>query len=109
MPRTSERSRRSRSRSSARRRGATPPAAVRATSACGGDLDAAYLPFTPFYVVNALEVEGNAAIQAWLLRRPEVDRVLLSPQLRPVPTMPAPQADRVEVDGRPQPNIAAIG
>jgi len=83
--------------------------ADRTQAALRRDLADLYLPFTPFYLVNALEVEGNAAIQAWLLRRPEVDRVLLSPQLRPVPTVPAPQADRVEVDGRPQPNIAAIG
>ncbi|HET8661961.1 MAG TPA: S8 family serine peptidase [Micromonosporaceae bacterium] len=45
----------------------------------------AHLSYTPYYLVNAVEVRGGAAVGAWLARRPEVDRVLMSPRLRPLP------------------------
>jgi len=73
------------------------------------DLTSLYLPFTPFYLVNGLEVAGDPAIRAWLSQRPEVDRVLLNPILRPIPAKASPLTGRLSVDGRPQWNIAAIG
>jgi hypothetical protein len=73
------------------------------------DLTNLYLPFTPFYLVNGLEVAGDPAIRAWLSSRPEVDRVLLNPRLRPIPVPASPLTGRLPVDGRPQWNIAAIG
>src|SRR5205814_2428329 len=68
-----------------------------------------YLPFTPFYVVNGLQVQGDPAIRAWLSRRPEVDQVLLNPRV-PVAAAPAATpAGHVAVDGRPQPNLVTMG
>jgi len=40
--------------------------------------------YRPYYLVNALEVEGGPLVRAWLLAQPEVDRVLDSPHLRPL-------------------------
>ncbi|MEH1165631.1 S8 family serine peptidase [Micromonospora sp. CPCC 205539] len=45
----------------------------------------------PYYLVNAVEVDGGPAVRAWLARRPEVDRVLVSQRLRPLPA-PAGQS-----------------
>ena len=39
--------------------------------------------YTPYYLVNALEVRGGTLVRLYLLRRPEVDRVIPSPRLRP--------------------------
>jgi hypothetical protein len=56
------------------------------------DLDRWGLDYTPYYLVNAIEVDGGPAVRAWLARRAEVDRVLLSQQLRPLPAAAAKQA-----------------
>ncbi|MCC7119309.1 MAG: S8 family serine peptidase [Anaerolineales bacterium] len=42
--------------------------------------------YTPYYLENAMEVQGGTLIRLYLLTRPEVDRVLPSPRLRAVPT-----------------------
>ena len=47
--------------------------------------------YTPYYLVNGLEVNAGPLVRAWLLTRPEVDRVLDSPHLRPLPA-PLPAA-----------------
>jgi len=39
--------------------------------------------YTPYYLVNALEVRGGTLVRLYLLTRPEVDRVIPSPRLRP--------------------------
>ncbi|GIJ36766.1 peptidase S8 [Micromonospora andamanensis] len=49
------------------------------------DLRRARLPHTPYYLVNAIEVDGGPAVRAWLSRRPEVARVLVNQRLRPLP------------------------
>jgi subtilisin family serine protease len=41
------------------------------------------IEYTPFYLVNAIEVEGGPLLQLWLSQRPDVDRVLPNPTLRP--------------------------
>ncbi len=41
--------------------------------------------YEPYYLVNALEVEGGPLHRWWLESRPEVERVLDSPVLRPLP------------------------
>ncbi len=61
-------------------------------------LDRWGVDYTPYYLVNALEVDGGPLWRWWLERRPEVERVLVSPELRPLPvaapvavgTAPAP-------------------
>ncbi|HSL42223.1 MAG TPA: S8 family serine peptidase [Anaerolineales bacterium] len=40
--------------------------------------------YTPYYLVNAMEVRGGTLVRLYLLTRPEVDRVIPSPRLRPV-------------------------
>lgn len=43
------------------------------------------IAFTPYYLVNGLEVDGGPILRVWLESRPDVDRVLYSPILRPAP------------------------
>ena len=52
-------------------------------------LDRWGVAYRPYYLVNALEVDGGPLWRWWLLRRPEVERVLVSPELRPLPA-PSP-------------------
>ncbi|MDQ2693751.1 MAG: S8 family serine peptidase, partial [Chloroflexota bacterium] len=40
--------------------------------------------YTPYYLVNAVEVRGGTLVHLYLASRPEVDRVIPSPRLRPV-------------------------
>ena len=49
------------------------------------DLDRFRLDYTPYYLVNAIEVNGGPVARAWLSRHDAVDRVLLAPRLRPLP------------------------
>lgn len=42
--------------------------------------------YTPYYLVNAVEVRGGWPHRLWLSSHPAVDRVLPSPVLRPVPS-----------------------
>jgi subtilisin family serine protease len=83
--------------------------ADRSQAALRRDLTRLFLPFTPFYLVNAVEVAGDPATGAWLARRPDVDRVLLNPTLPAIPPHVDPLARVSAVDGGPQPNIRAIG
>jgi subtilisin family serine protease len=39
--------------------------------------------YTPYYLVNAMEVRGGTLVRLYLATRPEVDRVIPSPRLRP--------------------------
>lgn len=47
------------------------------------------IDYTPYYLVNALAVDGGPIIRIWLNSRPEVDRVLDNPILRPLPAQAA--------------------
>jgi subtilisin family serine protease len=47
-------------------------------------LEKFHIGYTQFYLENALEVDGGPVVRAWLESQPEVDRVLDSPQLRPI-------------------------
>ena len=53
-------------------------------------LDRWGVDYTPYYLVNALEVDGGPLWRWWLERRPEVERVLISPELRPLPAASPP-------------------
>jgi len=68
-----------------------------------------HLGYTPYYLVNGIEVHsGNPAVREWLSRRSDVDRVLLSPRLRPLPE-PAPVAHgSAAAPTSPQWNIEAV-
>jgi hypothetical protein len=73
------------------------------------ELDRLRLNYTPYYLVNGIEVDGDDAVRAWLGTRSDVDRVLDSPRLRPIPE-PAPplHGDKPAPDA-PQWNISLIG
>ena len=45
--------------------------------------DSLGVDYTPYYLVNAMEVRGGTLVRLYLSTRPEVDRVIPSPRLRP--------------------------
>ncbi|HEX9012166.1 MAG TPA: hypothetical protein VF813_01575, partial [Anaerolineaceae bacterium] len=59
--------------------------AEKTQAALRADLTRYHIGFTPYYLVNGLEVRGGPLIKIWLQSRPEVDRVLTEPILRPLP------------------------
>ena len=68
--------------------------------------------YTPYYLVNAMEVHGGTLIRLYLATRPEVDRIIPSPRLRPVP----PSGGSASMSGESQPpptgvqwNVSMIG
>ena len=48
-------------------------------------LDSLGIRYTPYYLVNGLEVQAGPFVRWWVASRPEVDRVLYDPILRPLP------------------------
>lgn len=73
------------------------------------DLDRLRIGYRPYYLVNALEVEGGPIVRLFLSSRPEVDRVLDSPRLRPLPA-PQPVSTGEESEPiAPDWNITDIG
>ena len=73
-------------------------------------LDRFGLSYTPYYLVNAVLVDGGPVVRQWLSGRSDVDRVLIDQRLRPLPS-PAPVArgSSSEPDGDPQWNIQLVG
>jgi subtilisin family serine protease len=72
-------------------------------------LDRRRVPYTPYYLMNALEVEGGPLLRLWLLRQPEVERVLDSPVLRPLPAPPPIRRGSSSAPVRPAWNLTLIG
>lgn len=73
------------------------------------ELDDRGLKYTPYYLVNAIEVETGLESRMWLEDRDDVSAVLLSPQLRPVPSPAPAMTGSPGTLGAPQPNISMIG
>jgi subtilisin family serine protease len=71
------------------------------------------VPYTPYYLVNAIEVEGGTLVRLYLATRPEVERVLASPRLRPLPPVAenggAMEGKTTRVPENPGWNIKMIG
>lgn len=67
------------------------------------------LTYTPYYLVNGVEVDGGAAVRAWLSRRDDVDRVLVSQRLRPLPADPTTEHGTDSAPTAPTWNITMIG
>ena len=66
--------------------------------------------YTPYYLVNGMEVDGGTLVRLYLLTQPEVDRVLASPHLRPLPEKSAGMTgDVTSVSENPGWNIKMIG
>jgi subtilisin family serine protease len=73
------------------------------------DLDRFGIRHRPYYLVNALEVEGGPLVRIFLSMRPEVDRVLDAPSLRPLPEPMAEATGDMNAPGTPEWNITSIG
>jgi hypothetical protein len=73
------------------------------------DFDAFGVKYTPYYLVNAMEVQGGTLVHLYLMTRPEVERVIPSPRLRPIPPDSPSAGDETSVSGEPQWNIQMIG
>jgi subtilisin family serine protease len=71
-------------------------------------LDRLGIEYRGYYLVNAIEVEGGLAARLLLMTRPEVDRILYSPRLRPVRNMAAASGDAM-APTEPQWNLTNIG
>ena len=72
-------------------------------------LDQLGIDYTPYYLVNALAVDGGPLLRFWLEARPEVDRVLDNPVLRPLPALPPPASGNEPAPVAPQWNLTSIG
>ena len=73
------------------------------------DLTRLRIGFTPYYLVNGIEVQGGPLVRLWLMTRPEVDRVLDNPVLRPLPApVPPPQGETSTPPSQPQWNLTMI-
>lgn len=62
-------------------------------------LDGMHLQYTPYYLVNGIEINGGLLAKMILQKDPSVDRILDSPQLRPLPR--AVNAGTGEIDSLP--------
>lgn len=73
------------------------------------DLERYGIQYTPYYLVNGMEVQADSFIYLWLLAHPEVDRVLESPRLRPLPETPPTSIGYDSRPVEPQWNLTSIG
>ncbi|GAA3737989.1 S8 family serine peptidase [Plantactinospora mayteni] len=73
------------------------------------ELDRLRLDYTPYYLVNAVEVDGGTAVRAWLSRRGDVDQVLVSQRLRPLPASGSPTRGDEPAPAVPSWNLRMIG
>jgi subtilisin family serine protease len=72
-------------------------------------LDRLGVDYTPYYLVNALEISGNPLLRLWLMSRPEVGRILDSPRMRPLPEELPSSPGRAEAPTEPKWNLTNIG
>lgn len=69
-----------------------------------------HLSYTPYYLVNGLEVDANAYYRMLIGKRSDVARILDDPQLRPLPeTAALTNSDPVSQPAEPSWNLAMIG
>jgi subtilisin family serine protease len=74
-----------------------------------GVLDRLNVAYQPYYLMSAIEVGGGPLLRTYLELQPEVDRVLDSPQLRPLPQLPPEGRGSTAPPTGPEWNISAIG
>ncbi len=73
-------------------------------------LDRWNLSYTPYYLVNAIEVDGGPGVRAWLAARDDVDRVLVAQRLRPLIEPPGgTMSGDVAAPAAPGWNLTSIG
>lgn len=71
-------------------------------------LDRYGIAYTPYYLVNAIEVQGGPLVRAWLEARPEVDRIIDSPILRPLPQPLSASGGDLPAPSEPTWNVSSI-
>lgn len=72
-------------------------------------IELVHAEYQPYYLVNAIEVNGGPILRAYLARQPEVDRILDSQHLRPLPApVPVSMGDW-QTPTEPPWNITFIG
>jgi len=71
-------------------------------------LDAWHIPYQSYYLVNAIEIQADPILRLWLESRPEVDRVLDSPRLRPLPAEQTPAVGAATPGDNPEWNLTMI-
>jgi len=72
-------------------------------------LDTLGIDYTPYYLVNAIEVEAGPFLRLWLNSQPEVDRILDSPVLRPLPALAEAATGSAAAPTSPEWNLTSIG
>ncbi len=72
-------------------------------------LNRGHVGYTPYYLVNAIEVNGGPLLRVMLASQPEVDRILDSPHLRPLPALIAVSTGDQPAPTQPLWNISSIG
>ena len=72
-------------------------------------LDRLGISYRPYYLVNALEVNAGPMLNAYLMAQPEVDRVIDSPHLRPLPAPLQTSRGRLAAPAQTPWNIKFIG
>ena len=72
-------------------------------------LDRFYIKYQPYYLVNAIEVDAEPLLRVYFATQPEVDRVLDSPHLRPLPAPQPVSTGDLPAPTAPLWNITAIG
>lgn len=72
-------------------------------------LDALGIRYTPYYLVNGLEVDGGLPVRLWLATRPEVDRIVPNPILRPLPAPLEVEHGDESLPDEPDWNLTMIG
>jgi hypothetical protein len=72
-------------------------------------LDRFGIAYTPYYLVNGLEVDGGLLTTLLLRTRPDVNRILPSPVMRPLPEPIQPPESGEAPPAEPQWNLTNIG
>ncbi|GAA3274735.1 S8 family serine peptidase [Dactylosporangium vinaceum] len=73
------------------------------------ELRSKHVSFTPFYLVNGVEVDAGPVARQWLAGRADVLHVLLNPQLRPLPAAAEPMHGSQAAPATPPWNLTLIG
>jgi hypothetical protein len=69
-----------------------------------------HIGYTPYYLEDSIEVNADPFVALWLRFYPGVDRVLYSPHLRPLPSLPKPLTGSTHTaPASPDWNLTMIG
>jgi len=73
------------------------------------DLENLGIDYTPYYLVNGLAIDAGPTVGNMLERRPDVDRVIDNPILRPLPSPPGTGIGVDDAPSSPDWNLTMIG